>query len=112
MRLQCNISLLLERMVTRRHVKFTGVELAAPVQKAAAGPVKKVVAGRSGGEAGGRRGGERGVVERKAGKAQWRGSAVERRRAGGTLEKAGGMRGGARLRARGASVSFFKKTKR
>jgi hypothetical protein len=47
-------------MEARRCVEFTDVELAAPVEKDAAGPVEKVTAGRSGGE-GGPHAGEHGV---------------------------------------------------
>jgi hypothetical protein len=55
-------------METRRHVEFTGVELAggaelaAPVEKTAAGPVE-MAGGRRGGERG--RGGKGGAVERR-----------------------------------------------
>jgi hypothetical protein len=42
-------------MEDRRHVEFTGVELAAPVEKATAGPVEKATAGKRRGGEGGRR---------------------------------------------------------
>jgi hypothetical protein len=37
-------------MEARQCLEFTGVELAAPMEKAAIGPVEKIVAGRSYGE--------------------------------------------------------------
>jgi hypothetical protein len=67
---QYNISSLLGRIKTSRHVEFTGVEvigdakLATPVEKATTGPIEKVVVGCSGG----------GAVEREVGgSVQWRG---------------------------------------
>jgi hypothetical protein len=45
MRFQQNISLLLGRMEARRHVEFTGVELATPAVKAVADLVEKAAAG-------------------------------------------------------------------
>jgi hypothetical protein len=50
-RFQHNISLLLGNGGSSAR-EFTGAELAALVEKAAAGPVEKVIAGRSGGEGG------------------------------------------------------------
>ena len=44
MRFQRNISLLLRRMEARRYVEFTGVELAAPVEKAVADLARAVTA--------------------------------------------------------------------
>jgi hypothetical protein len=90
MRFYCNISLFLERMEARRRVEFTGAklaggtELAALLEKAAAGPVEKATAGRYGGEGEQESGGEEGGRE-----VRWR------RRVGGAADH-----------GRGATVSF------
>jgi hypothetical protein len=77
MHFRCNISLLLVRMETRRHVEFTGVELAGGVELAAL--VEKAVVGHFCAEGGWeawwreRRAGEEGSQERAVEReAQWR----------------------------------------
>jgi hypothetical protein len=84
-----------------RHVvlqrRLDGTELAAPVEKVAAGQVQK---------GGGRHGGERGTIERKAsGSAQWRRRLVKK--GGQEVKMVGGMCGRNLAGSRHCSEYFF-----